>query len=141
MDPEQPAGQLGGNASAHYRKVQLSEFWPQAPAAWFAATELKFEVAGITQEREKFAHAVGAMTYGMLRNAMDLVETPPEDNPYTTLKGRMVLAHALTPVQKAAKVLQLPSLGNQRPSEMMAGLMEFFLSFSFIYSQKRPKCD
>ena len=37
----------------------------------------------------------------------------------------MVLAHALTLVQKAAKVLQLPSLGNQRPSEMMASLMEF----------------
>ena len=66
------------------------------------------------------------MQYSFLRNVMDLVETPPAENAYTTLKGRMVLAHALTPVQKAAKVLQLPSLGNQQPSEMMAGLMEFY---------------
>jgi len=44
---------------------------------------------------------------------------------YTALRGRLVLAHKLTPVQKAAKVLQLPSLGNQRPSELMASLMQF----------------
>ena len=101
---------MGARApNAPAKRVQLSEFWPQAPAAWFAATELKFEVAGITQEREKFTHAVGAMTYSFLRNVMDLLENPPAEMAYTTLKGRLVLAHALTPVQKAAKVLQLPS--------------------------------
>ena len=72
-------GQLAANAPSG--KVQLREFWPQAPAAWFAATELKFEVAGITQERERFAHAVGAMTYSILRNVMDLVETPQRRTP------------------------------------------------------------
>ena len=36
-------------------KVQLGKFWPQAPYAWFAAAELKFEVANITSERECFA--------------------------------------------------------------------------------------
>ena len=79
------AGQLAPNAPA--RKVQLSEFWPQAPAAWFAATELKFEVTGITEEQEKFAHAVGAMQYSFLRNLMDLVETPLAENPYTTFRA------------------------------------------------------
>ena len=105
MEKEQPAGQHMGNAPVHFRKVQLSKFWPQAPEAWFAATELKFEVAGITQEQERFAHGVGAMAYSMLRNLIDLVEIPREVNPYTMLKGRMVLAHSLTLVQKVAKVL------------------------------------
>ena len=41
-------------------KVQLGEFWPQAPNAWFAAADLKFEVAHITSQRDRFAHAVGA---------------------------------------------------------------------------------
>jgi len=105
MDAQQPAGQLAPNAPA--KRVHLSEFWPQAPGAWFAATELKFQVAGITEENKKFAHAAGALPYSYFRSVMDLVNNPPEDA-YTTLKGRMVLAHALTPVQKAAKVLQLP---------------------------------
>ena len=73
-------------------KVQLGEFWPQAPNAWFAAVELKFEVAHITGKRERFAHAVGAMGFSVLRAVLDLVENPPAEDPYTTLKGRLVAA-------------------------------------------------
>ena len=105
-------------------KVQLGKFWPKAPNAWFAAAELKFEVAHITGEREHFAHAVGAMGFTVLRAVLDLVENPPADEPYTTLKGRLVLAHQLTPVQKATKCLQVVASGNQHPSEVLASLLE-----------------
>ena len=88
-------------------KVQLGEFWPQAPNAWFAAVELKFEVANINSEREHFAYSVGAMGYNVLFAVMDLVENPPVENPYTMLKGRLVLAHQLTLVQKATRCLHL----------------------------------
>ena len=47
-------------------KVQLGNFWPQALNAGVAATELKFEVANITSEREHFAHAVFAMGFNLL---------------------------------------------------------------------------
>ena len=46
-------------------------------------------------------------------------------DPYTTLKGRLVLAHHLTPVQKATKCLQVVASNNQRPSEVLALLLEF----------------
>ena len=88
-------------------KVQLGEFWPQVPNAWFAAANLKFEVAHITSERERFAHAVGTMGFNVLRAVLDLVQTPPAVDPYTTLRGRLVLAHQLTLVQKATKCLQV----------------------------------
>ena len=39
-------------------KVQMGEFWPQASNAWFAAADLKFEVAHITSERERFTLSV-----------------------------------------------------------------------------------
>ena len=78
-------------------KVQLGEFWPQAPNAWFAATELKFEVAHITSERERFAHPVEAMGFSELRAVLDLVENPRTEEPYTTLNGRLILAHQQTP--------------------------------------------
>ena len=95
-------------------KVQLGEFWLQAPNAWFAAAELKFEVAHITGERERFAHAVGAMGFSVLRAVLDLVENPPAEDPYTTLKGTLVLAHQLTPVQKATKCLQVVASAHPR---------------------------
>ena len=98
-------------------KVQLGEFWLQALNAWFAAADLKFEVVHITSERECFAHAVGAMGFNVLRAVLDLVETPPAVDPYTTLKGHLVLAHQLTPVQKATRCLQgwpVPTSSHQR---------------------------
>ena len=115
---KQPGGSGGGGVQQQQPrqgKVQLGDFWPQAPNAWFAAAELKFEVANITGERDRFAHEVGAMGFNVLRAVMDLVENPPAVNPYTTLKGRLVLAHQLTPVQKATKCLQVVAGNNQRP--------------------------
>ena len=129
-DLQQPGNSGGGGGGPQQQqprqgKVQLGDFWPQAPNAWFAAAELKFEVANITAERERFAHAVGAMGFNVLRAVMDLVENPPAVNPYTTLKGRLVLAHQLTPVQKAIKCLQVSASSSQRPSDVLASLLEF----------------
>ena len=108
-------------------KVQLSEFWPQAPNAWFTAAELKFEVANINSKRELFAHSVGAMGFNILRAVMDLVENPLAVNPYTMLKGRLVLAHQLTSIQKATKCLQVVASNNQQPSDVLASLLEYCL--------------
>ena len=93
--------------------------------AWFVAAELKFEVANITGERERFAHPVGAMGFSVLHAVMDLEEHPPAVNPYTTLKGRLVLAHQLTPVQKATRCLQVVADSNQRLAEVLTSLLEF----------------
>ena len=65
------------------------------------------------------------MGFNVLRAVLDLVETPPAVDPYTTLKGRLVLAHQLTPVQKATRCLQVVAGTNQRPSEVLALLLEF----------------
>ena len=70
-DNQQQAG--GSRLQQQHRpgKIQLIEFWPQASNAWFAAAELKFEVANITSERERFAHAVGPMGFSLLYATMD----------------------------------------------------------------------
>ena len=46
-------------------------------------------------------------------------------DPYTTLKGRLVLAHQLTPVQKATRCLQVVADSNQRLAEVLTSLLEF----------------
>ena len=80
-DIQQPGGSGAGGGLQQQQqqprqgKVQIGDFWPQAPNAWFAAAELKFEVANITSERDRFAHALGAMGFSVLRAVMDLVET------------------------------------------------------------------
>ena len=105
--------------------MQLGEFWPQVLNAWFAAAELKFEVAHSNSVRERFVHAVRAMGFNVLRALLDPVENPPPVDPYTTLKGCLVLADQLTPVQKATRCLQVVAGTNQGPSEVLASLLEF----------------
>ena len=112
---------------SHFRqsRLHLGDFWPQAPNAWFMAADLKFRVAGISNEADKFAHAVGAIPFNTLRSVMDLVERPPTENAYTTLRGCLVLAHELSAVEEAVKVLQLPANPECRPSEMLANILEY----------------
>ena len=68
------------------------------------------------------------MGFNELRAVLDLVKTPPAVDPYTMLKGRLVLAHQLTPVQKATRCLQVVAGPNQQPSEVLASLLEFCLA-------------
>lgn len=117
--------QLAPPAVQRANKVYLNDFWRENPHAWFAAADLKFEVAGVESERAKFANAIGAMPFSVLRHVMDLVERPPAVDPYTTLRGRLVLAHELSPVEKADKMLALAPSPDCRPSETLAQMMEF----------------
>jgi hypothetical protein len=113
---EPPAEQSG--------RVKLPDFWPQAPGIWFARAELRFEVSRVTSERQRFAYAVDALNYESLSLVADLVESPPADRPYSVLKERLLLAHQLSPVQKAIKLMEMPDLGDRRPSQLLADLLQ-----------------
>jgi hypothetical protein len=90
-------------------KVKLPEFWAHSPGIWFARAELRFQVCGVNSELEKFAYAADALQYESLRLVTDLVNSPPADRPYQALKERLLLAHQLTPLQKAQKVNAMPA--------------------------------
>ena len=76
MEDDQQQQNVAQQQQQRPGKVQLGKFWPQAPNAWFAAADLKFEVAHITSERERFAHTVSAMGFNVFRAVLDLVKTP-----------------------------------------------------------------
>ena len=104
---------------------KLPEYWAHAPAMWFARAEFRFEVANIQTEREKFAHIVDALPYESLRLVNDLLMTPPAVSPYSELKSRLLLATQLTPVQMADRLMKMPELGDRRPSQLLAQMMEY----------------
>jgi hypothetical protein len=119
--PEQPPAAVAESSSG---RVKLPEFWPHAPGIWFARADLRFEVSKVTSERERFAYTVDALPYESLCLVADMVEAPPADQPYSRLKDRLLIAHQLTPVQKAIKLMEMPSLGDRRPSQMLADLLQ-----------------
>jgi hypothetical protein len=105
-------------------RVKLPDFWPHAPGIWFARAELRFETSNVVSERQRFAYTVDALPYETLCHVVDLVEAPPAEQPYTVLKDRLLLAHQLTPVEKAIKLMQQPALGDRRPSQLLADLLQ-----------------
>jgi hypothetical protein len=122
--PQQGAAAVQNNDNNGSGRVKLPDFWPHAPGLWFARAELRFEVRNVIHERQKFAYTVDALPYEMLCHVVDLVEAPPAFNAYTVLKERLLLAHQLTPIEKAMKLMEQPHLGDRRPSQLLADLLQ-----------------
>ena len=104
--------------------LRLPEFWPHAPILWFARAECLFMLRGVTTQLDRFCHVVGSLPHEVMRACADLVETTPAEDPYTQLKDRLLAAHQLTPYQRGEKLLDLPMLGANKPSELMNQMLE-----------------
>ena len=107
------------------RGFKLPEYWAHAPQLWFCRAEFKFETAGVSGEHEMFAHVVEALNYESLKMVKDLMLAPPLYQPYQALKARLLLATQLTPIQMAEKLMKAADLGDRRPSQLLASLLEF----------------
>ena len=79
---------------------------------------------GVTTQLDRFCHVVGSLPHEVMRACADLVETTPAEDPYTQLKDRLLAAHQLTPYQRGEKLLDLPMLGANKPSELMNQMLE-----------------
>ena len=119
-----PFQQRQVQATPHRFNFKLPEFWPHAPAMWFAHAQFRMEVAGISAERDMFAYTVDALPYELLRLVHDLLMAPPAERPFSTLKEWLLLATQLTPVQMADRLMKMPELGDRRPSQMLAAMLE-----------------
>jgi hypothetical protein len=125
LEPEPAPRQAAAvNDQGASGRVKLPKFWPHAPGIWFARAELRFEVSQLTGERQKFAYMVDALPYESLCLVADLVESPPANFSYTILKERLMMSHQLSPVQRAMKLMDLPDLGDRRPSQLLADFLQ-----------------
>jgi hypothetical protein len=80
---------------------------------------------GIHSEWQKFCCMADSLPYETMRLVVDLIAAPPAHEPYTLLKERLMLAHALTPTHRAEKLFALPPVGDRWPSDLLAEMFEF----------------
>ena len=104
--------------------VKLPQFWPDKAKLWFAQAEAQFETKGITVEKTKYAHVVTMLDSKTAEQAMDIIETPPTTEPYTTLKNRLTKAYSLSDSEKAGKILDMSGLGDRTPSQFIAHMLQ-----------------
>jgi uncharacterized membrane protein YgcG len=102
---------------------------------------------GITSQQAKYFNVLAARLESIFVLIADLVETSPlPADPFDQLKGRLVTAHQLTDIQRVEKLLALPPLGKQKPSELLAEMVricptgeENSVFFNCHFLQKLPR--
>jgi hypothetical protein len=98
----------GANANAppaeHAREsaaasLRLPDFWPDAPEGWFVFIESKFRVKHVTDEAEMLDLVVGCLPRNIIRQVIDVLQRPDQEQPYTVLKRRLPLGYAEPPAR------------------------------------------
>ena len=111
-------------ASRSRPQLQAGGLLGNRPTLWFAQAEGNFELYGETSSRRKFFRVLNALPEDITRQVADLIEQVPDDNPYELLKGRLLGAAKVSNFQRAEKLMALPALGDRKPSDLLATMLE-----------------
>jgi hypothetical protein len=104
--------------------LQLPTFWTDSPSAWFGLAESRFRMRHMTSEWDKFDVVVSALPKDTLRLVLSAVTEPDEHVPYTAIKARLLATHVRTDYQRIEQLLLMDGLGDRRPSELLAHMLE-----------------
>ena len=109
--------------AAIYRvAVRLPPFWPDRPGLWFAQAEAQFELASVTNERTKFNHIISQLDYRHAAEVEDVITSPPEHEPYKTLKTELVRRLSTSRDQRVRQLLMHEEMGDRKPSQFLRHL-------------------
>jgi hypothetical protein len=96
-------------------------------------------------EQVRFDHVLSALPEDMVGQILDLVEAAPEATPYTFLKARILETHQLSDYEKFDMLVKMEPMGNRKPSQLLAAMMEFCpsgmektLPFHYYFTQRLP---
>ena len=100
--------------------LKLPSFWTAHPEVWFAQAEAQFHIRGITADQTKYYYLVAALEQDVAGRMLDVLRNPPDDNRYAALKTQLLATFGLTRRERAAKLLDLPGLGDRKPSVFLS---------------------
>jgi hypothetical protein len=93
------------NSTVYRVAVRLPPFWPDRPAIWFAQAEAQFELESITRQRTKFSHVISHLSQQQAAEVEDIINSPPEQDPYDRLKEELVRRLSISREQRVRKLL------------------------------------
>ncbi|KAK3916941.1 Cobyric acid synthase [Frankliniella fusca] len=111
----------GPPAAVSRISVKLPPFWRDRPTLWFSQVEAQFSLAGITQEATKYAYVVSHLDE-KYANEVDIITSPPAENPYTTLKTALIKRVSLPEDQRIKQLLIDEDIGDRKPSQYLRHL-------------------
>lgn len=104
--------------------VKLPEFWKSDPTMWFAQAEAQFALAGVVQDETKYYHIISKVDKSVITQVADIVQNPPRENKYKTVKERLISRFEVSAQGKLEQLLNDCDLGDMRPSHLLARMQE-----------------
>ncbi|XP_064479140.1 uncharacterized protein LOC135392354 [Ornithodoros turicata] len=106
-------------STVQHLAVRLPSFWPENPQVWFLQVECQFALAGITNQTTKYRHVVSVLPQDVAAQLVDLLATPPTQNPYDTLRTATLDRTTASERQRLQQLLTTEGLGDRRPSQLL----------------------
>ena len=103
---------------------KLPDFYKHRPEVWFSYVESQFLLRGINDDEKKFAYVVSALPPEVAELITDTIVPPPASDRYPTIKARLLREFTLTAAERANVLLDLPGLGDQRPSQLLSKMLQ-----------------
>ena len=111
-------------AVASTSRYVLNAFWPERPDLWFIQAEGMFAQHGELADMPRYFKVLASLQPATLPLVADIIERPPAAGAYLALKKRLMAGTKLSDFQKAERLSAMPALGDRRPSDMMAVMLE-----------------
>jgi hypothetical protein len=102
--------------------VRLPPFWAEQPAVWFAQAEARFSLAGISSEKTKFFHVISHLDHQCAAQMKDIITSPPEQSPYTTLKSELLRRLTTAREHRIPQLITLEEMGDRTLSQFLRDL-------------------
>ena len=104
-------------------RVKLPSFWPDKPEAWFVQAESNFKARRISNQTSKFHLVVIALDSETVDGVLDLLEAPPEEDPYDQLKARLVQSFKISKVDKIKRAMEATAGDDDNPVKLADKIM------------------
>ena len=108
--------------------VKLPPFWPEKARFWFTIVEANFVTGRITDETTKFYHVVRQLDSETAGRLMDIIENPPDTEPFKALKKRLLGSFELNDRERASRIIDWPGLGDRKPSQCLEDMIQIMPS-------------
>ena len=111
--------------AVHAAVVKIPQFTPTDPEWFFVFCESQFRLKGVTGDETKFDYIATNLPADVASRVLSTLKDPPAVGKYDAIKKRLLKEFTLSTAERAALLLDLPGLGDMRPSQLFAKMSSY----------------
>lgn len=92
------------------------------PKLYFIQCEHLFSAHRITNSKKRFEHVITALPSEVLMEVIDVIESPPAQDPYETLKHTVLERLAISEEDRISRLLHTEHMGDSKPTQFLRRL-------------------